>query len=198
MKKLFAAAVIAGGLLAPTTVALPALADTPSCVSYGEFFEQARSGDSKKQITRKFDTRGRELDRWRSGRRGRMLDTIQSYRACGAYRADEVVLGFDDYTYGSKSRGGTLRAYAGTWNHQCLDYEDVYGLMGDWVYDPVTGEEVWDPEAYDGYLYSYCYDRHFEGEFYDESLARTTARTAGKVDRQPVIVKRFGEVEQPT
>lgn len=196
MKKLLAAAMIAGGLIAPTMVAVPALADTPSCVSYGEFFKQARTGDSKKQISRKFDTKGRELDRWRSGRKGRMLDTIQSYRACGAYRADELLVNFDDYSYGSKSRGGTLRAFAGYWNHYCLDYEDVYDYEGGWVYDPETGEEVWDDEADSWYAYSYCYDRHFEGEFYDESLERRSARTAGKVEREPVIVKQFGEVKQ--
>jgi hypothetical protein len=27
------------------------LADTPSCVSYGEFFSQARTGDSKKRVS---------------------------------------------------------------------------------------------------------------------------------------------------
>ncbi len=197
MKKLLAAAMIAGGLIAPTMVAVPALADTPSCVSYREFFNQARTGDSKKRVGKTFDTKGRELDRWRSGRKGRMLDTIQSYRACGAYRADELLVNFDDYSYGSSKRGGTLRAYAGYWNHFCLDYEDVYEYEGDWVYDPTTGEEEWDPEAYSTYVYSYCYDRHWEGEFYDETLERRGARTSGQVDREPVVVKQFGEVKQP-
>jgi hypothetical protein len=197
MKKLLAAAVIAGGLVAPTTLAAPALADTPSCVSYGEFFSQAKTGDSKKRVTDTFDTKGRELDRWRSGRKGRMLDTIQSYRACGAYSADDLIVNFDDYSFGSRSRGGTLRAFAGYWDHYCLDYEDIYEYEGDYVYDPSTGEYEWDDEAYSWYSYSYCYDRNFEGEFYDDSLERVSARAAGKVDREPVIVKQFGEVKQP-
>lgn len=198
MKKILAALVISVGLVAPTTAVVPAAgADTPGCVSVREFFKQLRGGDSKGRVKRLFDTKGREVDRWRSGRNGRLLDTIQQYRACGINRGDELLVGFDDYTYGSSKRGGTLRAYAALWSHYCRDYEDFYDYEGEWVYDPETGEEVYDPYYYEYYSYSYCYDRHFEGEFYDESMERRSGKGAARIDREPVIALNVGRLREP-
>ena len=113
-----ACALLSTGLV---TTAGPAAAKS-GCMSNREW-DRVYLGDSKRRVHHEFDTRGWRLDKDRRGHNGRLLVVSRAYESC-LYPEDEIEHTYDDYSYGSRSRGGQLKLSDGIWTHHCIDSDD--------------------------------------------------------------------------
>ena len=176
LKRLVIALAITIGLMAPATlVAAPAQAATRTCVTDYMFRQKILDGDYRTTVHTKFSGYvGRFLTDVREGPR---YDTWRTYKSC-MYPDDDLWLNFDDYSYGSPTRGGAMRLFERSWLHYCNDYEELYDAVG--------------------YNYGFeCFDRYWRDVvFYDEFDARSGAdKPTPRADALPrkakVVIERL-------
>ncbi len=173
-RKILAAVAVSTGLLAPVVITAGAAqaAYNVGCAGYFEVFTpRIQAGYIQPRVHGVLGTTGRLIDDSRSGYNDRLRDTVRQYRSCG-YRADRIVLNFDDYTSpGDRRYGGRLRLYGGSWDHSCVKLEELYDEGGN------------------NYGF-YCHDTNWEGEYYyDQAEGDFTPRTGHKAGLAAKVAK---------
>jgi hypothetical protein len=101
-----AVAVIAGVAVFGQTTAADARrgGDHRNCVTYGEF-RQIDRAMSKRAVYRLLDGRGKRVTRSTvSG----LISEMREWESCPGKAASSVIVHFDDYSFGSYSRGGPM------------------------------------------------------------------------------------------